>query len=91
MKKVLYILKESSNSESLFPLLSEQRKNSGVEPQLVLIQPASSLAISPPVKNYTLIKMGKERDGLTPSSGDTPISYGGLLELIFSVDSIVVW
>ena len=91
MKKVLYILKESSNSESLFPLLLEQKKNSGMELQLVLIQPASTLAISPPVQNYTLIKKGEEGDGLAPSSGDTPISYGELLELIFSVDSIVVW
>lgn len=91
MKKILYILKESSGSETLFPLLSEQRKNSEVETHLVLIQPESTLAVSPPVQSYTLMKKGGERDDLTPSSGGTSISYGKLLELIFSVDSTVVW
>lgn len=91
MKKILYILKENSGSETLFPLLSEQKKNNGMELRLVLIQSVSNLATSPPIHYYTLIKKGDGQTDLAPSSGGTSISYMELLELIFSVDSTVVW
>lgn len=87
MKRTLHILKDSDSSEAL-TLITQQALSGSETFQILLIQEAVRLTPSAAVPTYVLENDLKAKGVLSPFQ---TVNYEGMLEMIFTTDTVMTW